>query len=63
MNKVDEKVKELTTLFGSKELALLSAKEVFSVRSGFKGREYTKFVRFWTNVIHQLKKDHGSNKT
>lgn len=56
MDDVNEKVNELINLFGNKELALLSAEQVFSIRKGFKGREYTKFVRFWVNVIVKLKK-------
>jgi hypothetical protein len=51
----ENKANELLTLFGTKKLALLSAEQVFSIRKGFKGKEYTKFVRFWVNVIVKLK--------
>lgn len=51
----EEKVNELISLFGNKKLALQCAEQVFSIRKGFKGKEYTKFVRFWVDVIVKLK--------
>lgn len=54
--KVKVKVEELISIFGSKELALKAADQVYEVRSGLKSREYISFVRFWVRVSIELRK-------
>lgn len=52
-SKADLMIKEFG---GDSKFALRCALEVFSVRSGLKGRSYTTFVRHWTMIIHELEK-------
>lgn len=54
--KVKAKVKELISIFGSKELALKAADQVYAVRGSLKARDYISFVKFWVHVSIELRK-------